>query len=153
MSATVADLPPLFLRSTADRLTLGLSHRQEAGEAARLAVREFLLPVGLAHHVLFQIELILEETLMNRAWHAFADDAEHQIELDVQVHEERIVMRFIDDGIAFDPTTAIARPLPTSLDDAQPGGLGLMLVRRFAESVSYQRDGQRNILTIGVARA
>jgi anti-sigma regulatory factor (Ser/Thr protein kinase) len=43
-------------------------------------------------------------------------------------------------------------PPPTPLDDAVPGGLGLLLVRKCARSVTYQRVDGNNRLTVRVAR-
>jgi anti-sigma regulatory factor (Ser/Thr protein kinase) len=134
------------------QLLLTLANDREAFDATRHAVLDFLAPYEPSEQALFNIELILEESLMNVIWHAFSDQAEHRIDLLVQVEPQEIVLRFEDDGIAFDPLQASEPVLPTSLDDAVPGGLGLMLVRKFAKSVAYERSGDRNRLTIAVAR-
>lgn len=134
------------------QLLLTLANDRDAFDATRQAVLDFLNPYAPSEQALFNIELILEESLMNVIWHAFSDQAEHRIDLLVQVDPQQIVLRFEDDGIAFDPLQANEPVLPTSLDDAVPGGLGLMLVRKFAKSVAYERSGDRNRLTIAVAR-
>jgi anti-sigma regulatory factor (Ser/Thr protein kinase) len=134
------------------QLLLTLANDRDAFDATRQAVLDFLAPHAPSEQALFNIELILEESLMNVIWHAFSDQAEHRIDLLVQVDPQQIVLRFEDDGIAFDPLQASEPVLPTSLDDAVPGGLGLMLVRKFAKSVAYERSGGRNSLTIAVAR-
>jgi anti-sigma regulatory factor (Ser/Thr protein kinase) len=41
--------------------------------------------------------------------------------------------------------------MPSSIDIAVPGGLGLMLVRKFAQSMSYERTDGRNCLRIRIA--
>ncbi len=41
--------------------------------------------------------------------------------------------------------------LPSSLQAARPGKLGIFLVRRYAKSVDYARVGARNRLTVGMA--
>jgi serine/threonine-protein kinase RsbW len=134
------------------QLLLTLANDRDAFDATRQAVLDFLNPYAPSEQALFNIELILEESLMNVIWHAFSDQAEHRIDLLVRVDPQEIVLRFEDDGMAFDPLQASEPVLPTSLDDAVPGGLGLMLVRKFAKSVAYERSGDRNRLTIAVAR-
>ncbi|MFM9915524.1 MAG: ATP-binding protein [Rhizobacter sp.] len=134
-------------------LQLTLSNDRAGFDETRLAVLRLLTPHGPSPQLLFNVELILEETLMNVIWHAFPDSEAHSIAMSVQVEPEDIVMRFEDDGIAFDPLLASAPQLPTSIDRAVPGGLGLMLVRKFARSVAYQRIDDRNCLTVRVARA
>jgi serine/threonine-protein kinase RsbW len=134
-------------------LALSVVNDRAALEPARQAVLDFLLPHALGRHALFNVELILEETLTNVIRHAFTDDAKHQINLSLQVEPGEIVMRFEDDGIAFNPLNARPTPLPTSIDEAAPGGHGLMLVRKHANSIAYERRDGRNCLTIRVARA
>ncbi len=133
-------------------LLLTLTNDREGFDETRRAVLRLLAPLEPAPQLLFNVELILEETLMNVIWHAFPDLDEHAITLNVQVEPDDIVMRFEDDGIAFDPLRATAPTLPTSIDKAVPGGLGLMLVRKFARSVTYERNAGRNCLTVRVAR-
>lgn len=55
-----------------------------------------------------------------------------------------------DAGIAFDPLASPVKPGPTSLLDAVPGGLGLTMMRHFADRLSYRRDADRNHLTVVV---
>ena len=59
-------------------------------------------------------------------------------------------MRLIieDHGPAFDPTHAPDPELPTRLEDATIGGLGIQLMRRFAQSMNYQRRDGINKLTL-----
>lgn len=134
------------------QLLLTLTNDRDGFDETRLAVLRLLAPHAPSPQLLFNVELILEETLMNVIWHAFPDDETHPITLSVQVEPDDIVMHFEDDGIAFDPLLAPAPTLPTSIDKAVPGGLGLMLVRKFARSVHYERNAGRNCLTVRVAR-
>ena len=60
-----------------------------------------------------------------------------------------LTMVFSDAGKAFDPTRETAEPdLSASLDDRGIGGLGIFMVKKMAKSVSYRREGDRNVLTI-----
>jgi anti-sigma regulatory factor (Ser/Thr protein kinase) len=60
-------------------------------------------------------------------------------------------MTFVDDGRAFDPTTA-ALPAPVRrLEEAPDGGRGLVLLRRLASGLDYRRDGGRNRLEVSIA--
>ena len=133
-------------------LQLTLTNDRAAFETARQAVLGLLGPLQMDPAVLYGVELILEETLMNVIWHAYTDDGEHLIELGVKVDAQDVVMHFADDGRHFDPLQAVQAPPPSSIGDAVPGGLGLKLVKEYARSVTYDRNGGRNELTIRVAR-
>lgn len=136
-----------------DGLRLTLPNDREAFGAARVVVLDFLAAHATGEQALFAVELVLEEALMNVISHAFTDAARHDIDLRVQIEPETIAMHFEDDGIAFDPLQAAEPTLPKSIDEAVPGGLGLMLVRKFSRSVAYERRSGRNHLTVNVARA
>ena len=54
-----------------------------------------------------------------------------------------------DTGIAFNPLTVAEKPLPKTLDEAAPGGLGLVMIRRFSDWRDYRHEDGRNHLTFG----
>lgn len=135
-------------------LHLSVPGQRQALEPTRQAVLSYLASWELSAKALYQVELALEETLLNTILHGFSgqDRASHTIELRVQVTPDDVELGFTDDGMPFDPTRAADPARPSSLDQAVPGGLGLMLVRKLARSVSYQRVDGRNTLSIRVAR-
>ena len=55
-----------------------------------------------------------------------------------------------DAGTAFDPLAVLPRSRPQTLAEARLGGLGLVMVRANADSLSYEYTDGRNQLTIGV---
>ncbi len=133
------------------RLQLKLVNNQQALEPARRAVLDFLAAQAPRPFDIYKVELILEESLMNIIWHAFEDQGPHQIDLTIELEPDGIVMQFGDDGVEFNPLLAPAPVMPSSIDIAVPGGLGLMLVRKFAQSMSYERTDGRNCLRIRIA--
>ena len=54
------------------------------------------------------------------------------------------------DGVAFDPSRHEPRSRPANLEEASPGGLGLHMLRHFADALDYGRSDGRNRLTITV---
>lgn len=53
-----------------------------------------------------------------------------------------------DDGAPFDPTAQADPDVTLGPTERPIGGLGLFLVKKLAESVTYVREGDRNILTV-----
>lgn len=141
-----------FAVDDGNRLRLSLVNHRDALDQTRTQVLHWLERHEPTPKLVFSVELILEETLMNVIWHAHKDHAEHLIRLDMEVDAADVVMRFEDDGVPFDPLQAPPPVAPTSIDDAVPGGLGLLLVRKCARDVTYQRLDGTNRLTVRVAR-
>lgn len=133
-------------------LQLRVPAERQALEPTRLAVLHFLEPWALGARALFNVELVLEETLLNASLHAFDGPGPHAVALRMRVQPDAVVMEFEDDGRAFDPLQAAAPARPASIAEARPGGLGLVLVRKLARTVDYQRLAGHNLLTITVAR-
>jgi anti-sigma regulatory factor (Ser/Thr protein kinase) len=60
------------------------------------------------------------------------------------------MVEIADDGPPFDPTTRPDPNVEAPLAEREPGGLGLMLIRRMVDQVRYRREGERNILGLAV---
>jgi sigma-B regulation protein RsbU (phosphoserine phosphatase) len=154
----IADHDPggLSTPDTAARLSLRLPATRASVDAARIAVLDYLAPSSLAARTIFDVELVLEEVLMNVVTHGNPDGEEgmagHCVELTVESTPDGVRMVFEDDGIAFDPTAATSPPRPATLADAEPGGLGIGLVRRRSSALAYARSDGRNVLTVEIAR-
>ena len=61
---------------------------------------------------------------------------------------DSVVIRLTDSGIPFDP---LAKPDPDVTESAEKrkiGGLGIYMVKKSMDSISYQRQDGKNILTI-----
>jgi anti-sigma regulatory factor (Ser/Thr protein kinase) len=124
-----------------------------AVEQARAAVLRHLEPLRLAPRTVHALELVLEETVMNIATHGYGAGDEGTIELTLAVDAQRLTLRFVDDGVAFDPSRAVPSARPATIAQAQPGGLGLALVRRHAREIAYERHDGSNRLTVVLDRA
>jgi sigma-B regulation protein RsbU (phosphoserine phosphatase) len=103
------------------------------------------LPVDL----LFRIDLCLAEVVTNVVSYAFSEaSVRHRIELGLQLDGGWAVLTVSDAGCAFNPLDAPEPPHPTRLEDAPIGGLGIHLIRQYAEECTYRRVGDRNELTM-----
>lgn len=140
------------------RLALSVPARMDSLEPCRRAVLEFLAPHGLGPQAIYNVELVLEEALVNVISYGWPDACEHTIDLSAAVEPAQVVLAFEDDGVEFDPcpqqgSGGAAPTAPVSIDSAPLGGRGLLLVHKAACSIDYRRAGDRNRLTIGVARS
>lgn len=98
----------------------------------------------------FNVALVFDEIVGNIVRHAHARSPVRV----TLAFESAVTMTIVDDGIRFDPCVPTEAPRTTSLDDARVGGLGLPLVHRLANRMTYERtpDGcNRLTLTVGEA--
>ncbi len=95
-----------------------------------------------------RMHVALEEAVMNVAMHAYGPGAEGEITIRLVASADAAAVVVEDAGPAFDPTKAEPRPRAASLDEAQPGGLGLTLLRHYCADIGYERAEGRNRLTL-----
>jgi anti-sigma regulatory factor (Ser/Thr protein kinase) len=58
------------------------------------------------------------------------------------------MLEFIDCGRPFDILAAPPPDLTVDLDQREPGGLGVPLIRAMVDEASYKREANRNILRL-----
>ena len=89
-----------------------------------------------------RLEILLEELFINSLDHGLASGV---IDVDLEYSNNVLQLHYEDSAPPFDPTQTDDAPAD---DDQRIGGLGLRLIRGMAQSVAYQRVGERNRLTI-----
>lgn len=122
----------------------------EISEVSRL--NDFIEEIGrefaIAPDVLFNLNLVLEEAVVNVINYAYPKEEHEFIYLSASMHEGSIVLVLTDTGKAFDPTAAPEADITLSADERQIGGLGIFLIRQIMNEVKYERIDGKNILTL-----
>ena len=57
-------------------------------------------------------------------------------------------MTITDNGVPFDPLTAPVPSLDVPAEERPIGGLGVHFIRTVTDSVTYAREGERNVLSM-----
>ena len=122
-------------------------------EIARLQARQFLENNAVDEHAVAAVELVLEEAITNTLRYGYDGRGLHWIEIDLQVDLDEVQVQIVDDAKHFDPLEVEAQVLPDSLDDAQVGGLGLLMIRNTASRMSYERREGQNRFYLTIARS
>lgn len=133
-------------------LEVRLAARVAALERVGPRIAAFLDGIGASARERYAVELVLEEAFMNIVRHAFADDAEHLVDLSLRSEPGQLLLELADDGVPFDPGAHPAPARATSIEAVRPGGLGLQLMWRYVDSLQYRREAGRNRLTLAIAR-
>ena len=96
-----------------------------------------------------QIDVAIDELFGNIAHYAYGEgEGEATVRFEFDDATRKATITFIDSGMAFDP---LAKPDPNVTLSAQErsiGGLGIFLVKKTMDDISYRREDGRNILEI-----
>jgi serine/threonine-protein kinase RsbW len=124
----------------------------ELGEVARVhaAVAEFADAHALPASVRRDVNVVLDELLTNTIRYGFAGRDGGEVTIDVELRPDRLSVTLTDDGTPFDPFGMAATPPDTALpvEERPIGGLGIHLVRRMMDEVSYYRRTDRNVVVL-----
>jgi len=104
---------------------------------------------AVAREIRDDVRLIAEEIVANTIEHG-GSDAETEIVVDITALENSLLIEFRDHGRPFDPLAVAAPALDAPLEERAIGGLGLHLVHELAESLSYTREDDCNVLRVTV---
>lgn len=123
------------------------------GDAAELAaltrfLQEFCAAAALPAADALAFELALEEVFMNVVMHGTPQGRAPRVEVSLALGDGGLTLTVEDDGPAFDPLSLPPPDVAASLEQRPVGGLGVHLVRRLMDAVRYDRDGDRNRLSM-----
>ena len=113
-------------------------------------VNVFLEPRELKSKLVYAVNLILEEILVNIIRYGYEDEDSHEIEVRIGVEEEEVALTVVDDGKEFNPLTVPPPDHSKSAMDRIEEGLGLQFVRHMRNAMEYRREGEKNILRIWI---
>lgn len=112
-------------------------------------VSEELAEHDCSSHVMYQIEVAIEEILVNIVSYAGLTEMDG-VEIRCEVLEDplRVVVQFLDGGVPFDPLAKADPDTSTEAIMEREGGLGIFMVKKMMDDVSYAYEDGKNTLTI-----
>ena len=118
------------------------------GEIANLVDAELvqrLCPLGVQR----KVNVALEELFINICRFAYADAqdgavGECRVEYLYTTNPHSITVCLTDWGIPFDPL--VESEVKSPMDAIENGGLGILMVRKSVDDISYMRDGDANVI-------
>ena len=96
-----------------------------------------------------QIDVAIDELFSNIAHYAYKPNV-GPATVRVEVEEEplSVIITFIDNGKPYDPLKKIDPDVTLSADEREIGGLGIFLVKKTMDDISYEYKNGQNILRI-----
>ena len=129
-------------------LTLEVRNSRDAIAPASEAAETWLRRHEPSSEATYFLLLAIEELVTNCIAYGYDDAGEHTIVLSLSVDGQTLTLIVIDDGHPFDPLAVPPPDLSLDIEHRPLGGLGIFLLREFADHIAYERRGNTNRLTL-----
>jgi anti-sigma regulatory factor (Ser/Thr protein kinase) len=95
------------------------------------------------------IDIAIDEIITNIASYAYTPGrGSATIQFELIDNSSVVCLSFIDEGVEFNPLNAKEPDVTLSAEDRAPGGLGIFIVKKKMDKVTYEYADGKNILKI-----
>lgn len=117
-------------------------------EKAVAFVNSQLEAAGCPPKTMIQIDVAIDELFGNIAHYAYGKDT-GDATVRVEVTEEpAVIITFIDNGIPYNPLKKPDPDVTKDLEEREIGGLGIFMVKKSMDDITYEYKEGQNILRI-----
>ena len=140
------DLTMLFIRYQKPALIM----RNDIQQIPSLP--DWIDSLGIPQELNMPINLALEEAVSNVMLYAYPNTKSGIVIVEfartTDDDGDHILFTISDSGIPFDPTQQEEADISLSAEDRAIGGLGIHLVRKLMDRITYRREDEKNVLTL-----
>ena len=124
--------------------------KSDLGELETLCqhLNQFGEITGLSEGCITDMNICFDELLTNIVSYGFVDDLEHIVRFVINLDDRVLPLNIEDDGLPFNPLEKKKPETPPDLNDVRIGGLGIHIVRKRMDAISYKRECNKNKLTM-----
>lgn len=119
----------------------------EAFIEANAWVEEELEKAGASLKSVMQVTVCFEEIFVNVAHYAYGEET-GEVEIVLDNENGIFSIAFIDSGQFFDPLAKEDPDITASAEERRIGGLGILMVKKSMDDVSYEYKDNKNIFTM-----
>ncbi len=110
---------------------------------------QFMEENGFPESDRFKVDIAIDEIFSNIAYYAYrGDQGGAAMTIDMSEDPLGVVLKFYDGGFPYNPLAKEDPDVSLPLKDRPVGGLGIMMVKKLMDEVSYEYSGGKNIFTI-----
>lgn len=96
-----------------------------------------------------QIDIAIDELFGNIAHYAYNPDVgPATVKVEVQENPMAVIITFIDNGVPYDPLKKEDPDITLSAEEREIGGLGIFMVKKSMDDITYEYKNGQNILKI-----
>jgi serine/threonine-protein kinase RsbW len=129
--------------------TLSISGRLENLAKIRDFVVDAAKSAGFGELDIYAVELAVDEACANIIEHAYGGEGIGDIQCTCLVNTDKLTIILRDHGKPFDPESVPEPNLKAPIEELQPGGAGLFLMRKMMDEVEFNFDSEKgNVLRL-----
>ena len=112
-------------------------------------INEQLESMDCPMKVQMQIDVAVDEIFGNICHYAYPlGEGEATVCVEVQEEPKAVVMTFMDSGVPYNPLEKEEPDTTLSAEEREIGGLGIFIVKKTMDEISYRYENEKNILTV-----
>ena len=119
----------------------------EALDEVNSFIEEELENAGCGPKEMMQISVALEEIFVNVAHYAYTE-GKGDVKIGIKIEDNKAYIRFRDRGTPFNPLERRDPDISLSAEERNIGGLGIFMVKKTMDDVTYEHVNGENVLTI-----
>ncbi len=103
---------------------------------------------GFTEKAVYSLQLAADEAASNIIEHAYAGVSDASFDITCDMRGDSIIITMRDTGKSFDMSKVKQPNIKADLSERQIGGLGVYLMRKLMDKVSYESNSTGNMLTM-----
>jgi serine/threonine-protein kinase RsbW len=127
-----------------------LKLKNDLAEITRLSeeLEAFCEANGVSMDTVMALNLALEEAVTNVIDYGYGHEGEHEFEVELIVADGNVQATISDDATEYNPLAREDPDVNAPLEERRIGGLGVLLVKKLMDTVTYARTDGKNVLTM-----
>ena len=115
-------------------------------------LRKFIMRLGekynLSKHEITAFKISIDEACTNIIKHGYSNNQSGSITMKIFINSDQLILELIDQGKSFNPNNVDKPNLAQYIQDGKKGGLGIFIMQKFLDEITYTVGTQGNILRL-----
>lgn len=107
---------------------------------------------GFSAQKVADIQLAVDEAYTNIIKHAYKNDSTKEVIINLEFDDDKMIVTLTDRGVGFDIEKYKRPDLKRQIEKKKRGGMGVYLIRKLMDEVTYNVKNQKNILRMSKNR-
>ena len=133
------------MRSPKASLTISIPSETSFLALVREVTKKMAASAGFADGTADRLALAVDEATTNVIEHAYHGSADREIELRIEDRGPEFRVEVVDSGSTVDPRAVPRVDLGRYVSERRTGGLGVHLMEKIMDSVTFSRSARRNV--------